>query len=280
MIRASACGLAVVACFTACSGSAGPAGAKGPAGKTGAQGLPGSQGGPSHASVSAIIPDVAYLARSSDVTISGYATTWSLTTRVDLGAGITVTGVHPASPTSLIVGITIDATAATGLRDVTVSDGDAVSTYSAGFDVEPPMTLTWLGETSVASLAYLDVQVTDLATPLDTTSTTDALGQVTYPNLALVLPAGVATLALSNVSAYSARALLTIDLDTVPATSALDLVSGPPGGTTDTHFPVPQAISVGPRTPTPLASGSGTAAVIEAPYDSGLYSFMRVAASG
>jgi hypothetical protein len=268
--------LLVAAVVGGCSGSAGPPGAAGPQGKQGRQGPPGTSPNPQSPGISGVEPYLAYLARSGELTISGYATKWSEATAVDLGAGITVTSLQAPSPMALIVKYTIDPTALTGPRDVNVMDvSGGPLLYLAGIDVEPPMTATVEGNASQGSLAFLYVQLTDTSIQLDTTSATDASGTVVYPNLAITLPAGVHLSSWASVLDYSARALLTFDVDAPSTTSDLDLVSGPAGSTSDTHFPVPLGISVGPRTATALTDGKATAGSTFMPFDSGLYSFTQ-----
>jgi len=73
------------------------------------------------------------------VTISGQFTNFSqATSQVSFGAGITVSSVTVASPTSLTAQISILNTAATGLRTVTVTTGSEALSLFNGFSVNPP----------------------------------------------------------------------------------------------------------------------------------------------
>ena len=259
----------------ACTGSAGPAGQTGPKGSPGA---PGMSGGGGTASVSAVIPDHAFVARTLEVTISGYATNWTDSTTIDFGSGITVSKVHAASPTALVAQIAIDKTATVGPRDVTVNASAGKETYASAFSVDLPMTLTFAGTGAQGSLAFINIQVNDLSTPLDTTAESSLFG-TTYTNLALTLPAGVTMQEITSAADYSMQALVSVDLDTTPGTFDADLVSGPPGASNDVDFPAPKAITIAARTATSLTSGTTVNGNTKTAYASDLYSFTPSSAS-
>jgi hypothetical protein len=253
----------------ACTGSTGPSG---PTGPKGSQGPPGSSGGGGTASISAVIPDHAFVERTIDVTLSGYATSWTDTTTIDFGPGITVSKVHAASPTSLVAEIAIDKTAAVGPRDVIVNASTGKETYASAFTVDLPMTFTFAGTAAQGSLAFIDLQVNDLTTPLDTTSESGLEG-TTYTNLVLNLPDGVTMQEITSAADYSMQALVSIDVDAKPGTYDVDLISGPAGASTDVDFPVPKGLTIASRTATPLTSGTSVNGNVKTAYASTLYSF-------
>jgi hypothetical protein len=259
-------GVAAVACG---SGSAGPAG---PPGQTGATGPAGSAapGGSGTASISDIQPSTAFLARTSHVTISGYATSWTDATTVDFGTGITVANVHAASPTALEADITIAKTAPLGPRDVVVND-TTKETYSQGVTIAPPAILTLQGSLAQGSILFANLQLEDQSTPFDITATNDGLGDLTYTNLGFTVPSGV-TSQINTATTTSVQILLTVDTDAVVGAADLDLMSGPAGDTTDVEFPVPGGLTVTAQTATALTATPASGNV-KAAYDSTLYSY-------
>ncbi len=259
--------LGVVAAVAACGGS------QGPKGDTGPQGAPGqSSTGTSTASVSGIEPSTGYLQRTAHVTISGYATSWTDSTTVDFGPGVTVSNVHAASPTALVADIAVDKTAALGARDVTVNDKAGKETYAKAFTVAPPATVSIQGSLAQGSIAVVDVLLQDTSTPFDTTSESDLLsGSTTYTNLAVTAPAGV-TASINSASSSRVQILLLTDVDAATATADFDLLSGPAGDPTDDEFFVPGALVVASRTATALGATPATG-TISKPYDSALYSY-------
>ena len=275
----------VGACGSGGQGPAGPAGAAGTNGTDGANGEAGAPGAagssaPANPSLSGITPPRTFLARSAEITISGYGTSWSSATTVDFGAGVTVNKLTVASPTAIIANITTTKAAAVGARDVTVKDGATTETYKGAFQVISPIAATFLGSIAQGALAEITFQVIDTSTPLDTTSTTDPLtGAVTYTNLAVTLPAGVTNQAITAASDFGATMIVSVDVDAKAATGDLDLVSGPAGATTNLDFPMPAALKIAARTPTALVSGTAATGSTATAYDSALYSFTPGAAT-
>jgi hypothetical protein len=270
--------VAMVGCLgvvaAACGGSTtGPQGQQGPAGPPGAAGSSAS----GTASISGIEPSTAYLARQVHVTISGYATSWTDKTTLDFGAGITVANVHAASPTALVADLTIDKAAALGPRDVVVNDATK-ETYSQGFTVSPPATLSLQGSLAQGSILFANLQLEDESTPFDTTGTQDPLsGAVTYTNLNFTTQPGV-TASINAATSNSLQILLTVDVDATVGAADLDLFSGPAGDTTDTEFPVPGGLTVTAQSATALGATPASGNV-KAAYDSALYSFTPPSAS-
>jgi hypothetical protein len=269
--------VAVVGCLgimaAACSGSTG---ATGPQGTAGQPGTNASSGGGT-ASISGIEPSTAYLARQVHVTISGYATSWTDKTTLDFGAGITVANVHAASPTALVADLTIDKAATLGPRDVVVNDATK-ETYSQGFTVSPPATLSLQGSLAQGSILFANLQLEDQSTPFDTTGTQDPLsGAVTYTNLNFTTQPGV-TASINTATSNSLQILLTVDVDAPVGAADLDLFSGPAGDTTDAEFPVPGGLTLTAQTATALGATAASGNV-KAAFDSALYSFTPASAS-
>lgn len=160
---------AMLAMLVGCTGAEGPQGPAGTAGPEGPAG-PAGQDATAEPSVSAITPNRAFLERSSQVTISGYGTRWETAPAVSFdGGGVTVDNVEVASPTSLIVDITVAADAAVGARNVIVGDGETAVTYEDAFNVEAPIELTALGGTTAqGSIILVGGKMVDVSTPFDT----------------------------------------------------------------------------------------------------------------
>lgn len=256
-------------------GEAGPQGPPGPAGEAGPPG-PGFDGGggSATASISGITPANAFLARSAEVTISGYGTNWSSATTVDFGANVKVDKITVASPTALVVHITVDGTAAVGPRDVNVKDGATTETYKGAFSLLSPIELSFQGNLAQGGNVIATVKVLDVSTPLDTT--TDITGAPT--NLTVTAGTGVTATPIS-VTDYSAQVELQIDVPTPAGMQDFDLVSGPPGvAAMDVDFPSPKGLTIAATTPTALSTADimgNTAAA----YDTNVYSFTPASAS-
>jgi hypothetical protein len=275
--------LGLVGVLGACgSGSAGPAGENGEAGAPGASGAPGAPGeaGPPGSSATAnpslngITPDHAFLARTQDVTISGFGTNWSATTTVDFGMGITVNKITVASPTALEVNVTTDKAAAMGPRDVNVKDGTNTETYKGAFNVLSPIKLGIQGNLAQGGNVIVGLQTLDPTTPFDsTTGTNPNTGATTYPNMALTVPAGV-TANMISVTDLTAQVELQIDVPAAAGMFDFDLVVGPAAtAALDVDFPSPKALNIMAVTPTALTAGTAVTGMTAAAYDTNVYSF-------
>jgi hypothetical protein len=260
-------------------GSQGPAGQQGPAGMNGTDGTNGEAGppgssAPANPSVSGVTPPQSFLARTVDVSISGYGTSWSSATTVDFGAGVKVNKITVGSPTALVVNITTDKAAATGPRDVTVTDGSNKETFKGAFQVLSPISFAFQGTMAQGSLLLATATVLDTTTPLDTTQVPDPNDPfATIPgDLALTAPAGVSVTPVS-VTDFGAVFELFIDVPAAAGMFDLDLVSGPAGATTNVDFPAPNALNLAARTATPLTSGTALMGTTGATYATSLYSF-------
>ncbi len=261
LISLSVLGLA--ACGS--SGTQGPAGAEGPPGPAGT--------GTATASVSGVIPSHAFLARKAEVTLSGFGTNWTKDTKVDFGPDVTVDNVQVASPTALVVSITIGKAAAAGPRDVSVTDGSTKIVYASGFRVDSPIAAKTIGTAAQGSIFLLHVDNKDLATPFDTTQTGDGLfSPLVYTNLAATVGAGIDA-SVHNVSVFGADMLLFVDVTAPAADQALSIVSGPKGAKDNAEFPLPKAFPVAARKATTLAAGTPASGSISEAFGSALYQF-------
>lgn len=287
---------AVAACGSGSQGPQGEPGEAGPQGPPGPAG-PGLDGGAGLTpSVSAVIPDHTFLARNTEVTISGYATNWSASNKptVDFGPNITVTNTIVASPTSLVVDVTTTKAATTGLRDVKVTDSNGSETYAMAFNVLVPIAVDIQGLTAQGGVVLATIRNLDVENPFDTTTGTDANGNTIYPNLVITLPKGVTNQAFESFTggAFAAGApsateipmLLTIDVNAPAAKGDIDVVSGPTGadggvGQGDVEFPMPGGFNLQARTATALTSGTAAMTTIANAGDTALFSITPASSS-
>src|SRR5579859_1545617 len=257
----------------ACGGSQGPKGDTGPKGDPGPAGS--TTGAGATPSISGVEPPLAFLARSSHVTISGYATSWTDATKVDFGPGITVSNVHAASPTAIVADIAIDKAASVGPRDVNVDK----ETYKQAFAVKPPATVSIRGALAQGSIAVANVKLEDPSTPFDTTATQDALtGALTYTNLAFTLGAGLTPSSILSATNASVQLIVLVDVDAKAGAADFGLASGPAGdAANDVDFPAPGGLTVTARSATALGATAASGTTKNA-YESALYSYAPSAA--
>ncbi|MGH7283498.1 MAG: hypothetical protein ACRELY_18385 [Polyangiaceae bacterium] len=136
ILAVSALSLGVVAC----GGSDGAPGAKG---DTGAAGATGPAGDATPKSVGVIVPNIGLLDRDLDVTVTTNGVDLTKAApAVDMGAGVTVSNIQVLSSTTLYAHLKVDAAAATGARDVKVTEGSDSLTSTKGFTVATPMSVT------------------------------------------------------------------------------------------------------------------------------------------
>lgn len=256
----------------ACSGSDGKDGSTGPqgeTGETGAQGEPGPSGSDS-ASVSGVFPGAAFTGNSMDVTISGFATEWDETTTVSFGENVTVDNVTVASPTALIVTISIGRTADIGARDVVITTGDSELTYASGFKLATPIDVEVTGTAAQGSLVALTIKNLDPLNPFDTTSTGDGLfTPIEFTNIEIDVPVGYAA-QIDNVAASEIAVTLLVDLDAPSGPLPLEVLSGPAGDQQALYHP--SALDLAERTPVALTAGTPAAFMVDEPLQSELFS--------
>jgi len=219
-------------------------------------------------SASGVFPAAGFLGRQMRVQISGDATEWNASTKVNFGEGVTVDSITVSSPTALFANITISDTAPVGLRDVVVTGGDNV-TLEEAFEIESPITISFRGNAAQGSIGVLDIVNHDFDTPFDTTSTGDGFfSPLVYTGMTAQAGNGV-RISFDNVTPYGASATVLMDIDAV--SGALSIISGPAGKTT--AFPLGADLAIAPRTAIALTTGMNVSAMAAKPYDSFLYEF-------
>jgi hypothetical protein len=219
-------------------------------------------------SASGVFPHSGFLGRQMRVEISGDATEWGASTKVNFGEGVVVDSVDVASPTALFANITIADNAPIGLRDVAITGGDNVI-LKQSFEVESPITITVRGTAAQGSIAVLDVVNHDFDTPFDTTSTGDGLfSPLVFVGLDATAGNGV-TINFDSVGAFTASATMLIDTDA--QTGPFKISSGPAGMLTS--FPLGADFAITARTAMALTAGTNATATATKPYESFLYEF-------
>lgn len=257
---------AALAFVVGCTGDAGPAG---PAGSPGSEGTPGAEGQPGadgtdNPSVSAISPGLAYLERTTEVTISGYGTEWTPAAMVDFGPGISVDSMKVASPTAIVATISVDAAAALGPRDVSVREGENTTTYEGAFHVDAPLFVVGLaGSTEQGSILFGRAEQLDKSTPFDTTEDSP------YPYLSLAAGDSSAAI-IQSASSYAVEFLMFLDVNASTGPTDVAAVSGFPGLEVTSREPA--SFDTGARAPIPLTIGVDEMAMIPNAFDSILYS--------
>jgi hypothetical protein len=247
---------AAVALCTAC-GTPGPTGPQGPAGT----GTP---------SINEVSPLKAFLGRKVEVAISGNGTAWTAATTASFGPDITVDKLVLASPTALVAQVTIAQTAATGPRDVTVTEAGSTLTLGQAFHVDPPIAYETTGGTlAQGSVIFSKVQLLDLTTPFDATSTGDGFfTPLEYTNLVVDLGAGATPSSLS-VKDFGLTFTTLIDVDAPASAATVKVTSGPMGSQIISS--APGAYTPVARAATPLPAGTTTVDTTK-PYASLLFS--------
>ncbi len=244
----------------ACTGPQGAAGKDGAPGDAGPPGAPGT-GTPS---VSAVTPPYGFLGRTVDLTIAGSGTSWSSATTVAFAdPAVTVNKVTVASPTGLLVNVTIGAAATVAATDVTVTDGSTIEAYKGAFTIQAPLLITVDPTTGVpqGGLANLHIQMLDPTTPFDPDNTS-----VTLSNTGL---------ATSTPQPTDFTLDLTVEADVLAAAGTVDVVV-----TSDTtSSPAPKAFSIAARTPIALSATTPATGTLQTVTDTALYVYTPVDAT-
>jgi parallel beta-helix repeat protein len=109
--------------------------------------------------ITSVNPSHSNQSETLDVTIAG--TNFTGATAVSFGAGVAVNSFSVDSPTQIIANITIDVTAATGSRDVSVTAPGGTETLTGGFTVEEKAAEDEVGGCECASVEG-DISRTEL----------------------------------------------------------------------------------------------------------------------
>jgi hypothetical protein len=220
-------------------------------------------------SLSAAVPESAFLARTLDVTLSGANTAWSDQVKVDFGEKIAINTLTVASPTALVASITVASDAATGPRDIKVTDGATALVYKGAFHVDAPLKVTITGTPAQGSIFLVHARGLDFETPFDMTQAGSVFNP-TYPNVSLVSSPGLGA-AVSSVSEYTVDYQVFVDVDAAASSVKADILSGPKEDLVE--FPFPAAYAIAARAATPLDAGKSTKISFNHPGDSALLSY-------
>lgn len=229
-------------------------------------------GGTAPASVSNISPSLAFTGQTIDVQITGSATDWDSSTTVDFGMGITVNKLTVASPAAMTANVTIDAMAATGTRDVTVTAAGSAEPYKMTFNVQNQVDVTVVGTATAGATFEIKIINNDLAHPFDTT--TSLFGG--YADLSLSLADGY-LYDIVNATTTELDAVIFADVMASPGPFDVDVLSGPDPSSAY-EYKHAAAFTVG-AAPTPAALTDGAMTTIASSFGSTLYKFTPMAAN-
>ena len=270
MARRRELGWVLAATLLGCSGDPGAPGAKGDAGEKGDP-----SGGTGAPSLSAVVPESAFLARTLDVTLSGNGTAWGEKVTADFGDKIVVNKLTVASATALVANVTVAPDAAPGPRDIKVADGATALVYKGAFMVESPLKIAVTGTPAQGSIFRVHARGLDFETPFDLTPSGSVFSP-TYPNVALVTSPGIGT-TVSSVTEYTVDYQAFVDVNAPASDVEANIQSGPKEGVVE--FPRPAAYTIAARPAQPLVSGTTTTITLSKAGDSKLLSFVPSAAS-
>ena len=206
-------------------------------------------GGGDAGDVAGVFPEAGFIGRTTRVEISGDATSWDATTKVALGAGVTVSNIEVISPSALQADLTIDPTAAPGKQDVVITDGGDTLTLAQSFELQAAFTAVADPNFEQGGFGTVNITNLDLLHPFDLT--TDAQGTLT--NITVTAEAGNVQASVVAATAESATLSFAIDVDAT-TTGKLTIMNNDGTSTVTT---VVDPIAVAPRTPTVLTIGTG-----------------------
>ncbi len=243
-------------------------GSLGGCGSDGRDGMDGEPGDPAVPSISAVIPGQGFTDRQMRVTISGNETGWTGDSVVGFGDGITVDQVVVASPTALLVDITIGEAASRGAHDVVVDTNGASISFIGGFAIREPLGLEEsVGQAVQGSIVLAHLRQFDISTPFDSTGAPD------YPYLQVdAAPEGSAVVV--DAAAYAMDVHLMVD---VFATGPLDVRAVSDDGAQGTTSLASDALEIAERQPVALAADVFNDGTMASPFESHLYQFTPAA---
>lgn len=217
-------------------------------------------------SISSVVPAAVTQGSEYDVTISGFATGWTDASTVSFGAGLTVTRVKAASPTSLLVHVRVQPDATADVRDVTVTQGDQVVRWLSAFSVLPRVKFSALGTASQVSLSVVRLEVNEPAFEFDTTTQGGlhtGVEVTTTPRLPVVV---------HQLSNKVLDVLVLTDLDAGTGAYDLNVVSRA-GSLAERKFTATQVVTVTPLQKTELVDGIPANGMIDRPFQSATYRY-------
>ncbi len=195
------------------------------------------------------------------MTLSGAGTAWTDQVKVSFGEKITLDKLTVASPTALVARVTVAPDAATGPRDIVVSDAENELVYKGAFHVEAPISVAVTGAPAQGSIFFVHARGLDFETPFDTTQAGSVFSP-TYPNVALVAALGNGAV-IAGVSEYAVDYKVFVDVNAAATSVAAGILSGPKDDAI--AFPCPAAYAVAARAPIPLATGKATKIALNHP---------------
>jgi len=245
-------------------GKEGPAGPAGPTGPAGPPGL-GFSGG---ASISDVTPSQVVAGQEYDVTISGFATTWTDTSTVIFGDGIHVTRTKAASTTSLVVHIAVAPNAKADTRDISVNDGMTTVFWRNAFTVLPREQFTAFGQADQLSVSVVRLTVNEPGFELSGSS----IDVTTSPSL----PTSPKVL---NVSAKTVDALILADIDAGVGAYDVTVTANASNAFSRRSFTGTQVLTLTPANITPF-DGTAVNVAVDKPFTSNAYSYAPAVDAG
>ena len=147
--------------------------------------------------ITGVSPNAAPQNQTLSVIITGSNTSFTNQSTVSFGAGITVNGVTFVNATTLNANLTVQPSAATGLRDVIVTTGGVPLTGSGLFTVQlAPAQITSVTPGSAQQGQTLNVSITGFNTTFTSGSTANFGSGVTVNSLTFISPTSL----LANVT--------------------------------------------------------------------------------
>jgi len=197
-----------------------------------------------------VFPESGFVGRSLQVEVTGDTTSWDSSATVSFGAGVTVSKTEVVSPQALLVDVTIDATAAAGKQDVTVTEGTEAFTLAQAFELKAPFTADVAPNFQQGGFGLITLTNNDLLHPFDVT--TDADGN--FVNLSVAN--GDASVGLFVVAATAESATLSAQIDVNATTTGTITFMGLDTDGTTQITTVLDAVPVAARTPVTLTVGT------------------------
>jgi hypothetical protein len=217
-----------------------------------------------------VFPASGFVGRDLRVEVTGDATSWSSTTTVSFGAGVTVNSVSVAGPDDLFAEITIAPSATPGLQDVVVTDAGTAFTLAKAFELDASVNSLTAGTLAQGSFAAFEIDNKDHDNPFDTTA--DANGA--FINIKITGPAG-ANFVIGGVTDNQITGSIFIDTDATPG--AVTVASGPSGAQITSQ--VAANLAIAPRTATAFTKVAPATGTVAGPLASSLFTFVPTASS-
>ncbi|MDX2151723.1 MAG: Ig-like domain-containing protein [Bryobacteraceae bacterium] len=174
--------------------------------------------------ITSISPNGGIRAQNLNVTLTGQFTNWNNSTTVSFGPGISVGGqtagqpgpVSSASPTQITVALAIDAAAALGARDVTVTTGLEIVTVASGFNVSPtsptaPTVIRYSPVSNATGVPINPIINVQFSAPIDRNSVNTNTFRLVDPNVGTPIPGTAAVDPAGRVITFTPSAVLAVN---------------------------------------------------------------------